>query len=872
MKCHICNRTIQQQDAKRPWKPDFKCSHCHDQRANLHYCNSCWWWECGPMPAANALPEKVKGKRVQDPLVSPCPLRGDEAEDGEKDKRDEHKLRFQEKCPLVASKWDGGLEGALDKALQAYDELYYEPGDLEDDELEAVEAQRRLVHAMCAALVSSHYRCRDTTVNIVHLWDTPVVASKHLEVCYGSMTTTDGKRFVPKAKAKVAKAALLAYEIIERILKDKLNVAQAHKQLRDLQAELTLSNGEIKETMELAIMAFHCCNVHREADDHWDWIDPVVGGTKVDKGKFKPGKASGFLSAKFKKDTFADTKLTTEAQQKLGNVYASLCIQGQVPGDQRFADQQVANLSGNVLTPVQARYLQTLPRYDHVGQQVGTHAPKCEKNIRKRVKNRIKAVLDAVVQIRTNKAQELTAFAQTLRDVGAYRAQDIPDPIGQPFALNAMVRLGQLKTTKDQEVKAYQTVGGWFSRAKKSKRRDYQTKKNEQQALANAQAEAFVINNMLQGYPSYRDLFVADSLFSAGVITNLVKDTNTDTIRADLDPLLDALITDIRGGTHWLEHSTKDGLFTALAGNPQNFAFRTETFSAQEQIDWSDVLNLCPKSNAGSTGGDFTGMRYDVTTVQTRTDGREKAWPWYIDWRVEKDRFIYDYHDIPPQELSNFCSFTHWRYDECPCPYPTYGHHLIVLDPNIINLNRCVFTLGDKGQPHRSALMMLQDIVCGVRTKYDTDGPGASDRFETLLRLLAHIQHPAPQLPDAAGMRTRWRTLVQNLNWTRFDANQKMPYMPDMLPVIEVHMFGSVLIEDAIGIYLGKTYYEGNTQKTSTVHQGIQQLKGRQVSPPDWELKVYECTERLDMLKKKLPAEHSVLGVMHHAPGDADLQ
>lgn len=870
MKCHICNADIQGNAVKRPWNPNFRCPYCYTKADQLAYCQACWWWECGPMPALAGLPAKVKKpSQVQDEeptLVSPCPLRPrdpqQQQQQTEQQQRADHLMHFKAHCGLVSHHWTKGINASLGDALSTYDALYYVGDEQDPQKLEEQQEQRRLVHALCAAYWTSHYLCRDITQHKVHLWDTPVVAAKHLEVCYFGMSI-QGKAFVKQAMRVKARAALLAQETVERVLKDKLGTARAHQQLRDIQGALGLGNDAIKEVLELAIMTFHCCTALRKPDDHNDWIAAQLkpDDPRVDQGTFKPGKASGFCDAAFHGAVFAGNKLTDAAQQKLGAVYASLCTQGAPPQDRRFPDQAVAALTGGnpaVLTAAQARYLQSVPRYDHTDLAVAQHASPCELAVRTRVKTAVRGALAGLCAERTRvtTAQDnaLTQHVADLVTGGVVTQQEVPDPLTHAFLVHAGREIARLKTQKEADRDRYNKASRAFSKRKRQFRADAIT------ALRALQRLEIAHRNLVQRlgqdfYFELRDLPTsADFVAARPAIVELAKDNPDDpTVAAAMDTLLDALVQDIRDGGHWIEHTSKDGLFSALAHNKDLF-LKTETYDAQQAIDWADVLALCPEGNPGGTGGSFTGMDYDVTRVQGRTDGRENAWPWYMDWRVEKDRFLYDYNDLPPRELSNFASFTLWRYDECPSPYQTYGHHMIVLDPHVINLDRAVITMGDKGHPRRSALLLLQDLLCKAKDKYGNDPPAAPVRMETLLRLIVHAGHRPQPVPDTAGLRRHYKNLVTYHAWKDFRPDRFPAAMTQMLPVLEMHVFGPLRPADALALYVARQYWdigESRVGEAPNVVQGLRTLK--QTESPAWELVVYRC------IKPSSPAQRPPL-------------
>jgi hypothetical protein len=187
---------------------------------------------------------------------------------------------------------------------------------------------------------------------------------------------------------------------------------------------------------------------------------------------------------------------------------------------------------------------------------------------------------------------------------------------------------------------------------------------------------------------------------------------------------LDAIIADLRANAD-IESASGDGLLNAYNGNA-NLALRSEAGNLAADIPWSEILSC-----AAGGDGNYRGMDLDIADHRGRTDGRQNAWH-YLDWRNDKDRYMYDYYEMPIADRPVFVSLS--MTVDLPEVNTRYGSHMIVWDRASV-IPRSVFTLGDKGIARRSMLLLLRDLLYPIPQKDGSPAIGAKDRLLTFLNI-----------------------------------------------------------------------------------------------------------------------------------------
>ncbi|MBZ5712964.1 hypothetical protein [Nannocystis pusilla] len=147
-----------------------------------------------------------------------------------------------------------------------------------------------------------------------------------------------------------------------------------------------------------------------------------------------------------------------------------------------------------------------------------------------------------------------------------------------------------------------------------------------------------------------------------------------------------------------------------------------------QAIDWDEVF----PADGFAQGHSFLGLRRHYAAI----DGTSARPAHYLDWRNHKDRWLYDCFPIDPQRRPLFASLA--VHPIVPEPNNNYGHHFLLYDSAQVR-HRRIICFGDKQQPRRSMLLLLDDLLYG-HTKKDGDGPqAASSRLKVLERVLRRV-------------------------------------------------------------------------------------------------------------------------------------
>jgi hypothetical protein len=260
----------------------------------------------------------------------------------------------------------------------------------------------------------------------------------------------------------------------------------------------------------------------------------------------------------------------------------------------------------------------------------------------------------------------------------------------------------------------------------------------------------------------------------------------------DLSTLLDTIIEDMNSGKFWVETTSWDPLFSQYyisSTNRANFCVLNQYQTARRDINWQHVFPDC----ANTPNATAPGTRHLPHMLAYVRDGRQNAKQWYMDWRNDKDQYLYDCFNFTVDERPTFANYSAL----CRAPEPNYqyGRHQIVWNSNV--LDRSVISPGDKGVAYRSKLLLLQDLLCRVPLatgEYIADEDKAKLLQEILQGLLSH------------GYIDRWDVLDLTGN---VDSNQRVIRQPihtrGTITLFECHIFGDMLLErDAFALTLSK--------------------------------------------------------------------
>ena len=190
-------------------------------------------------------------------------------------------------------------------------------------------------------------------------------------------------------------------------------------------------------------------------------------------------------------------------------------------------------------------------------------------------------------------------------------------------------------------------------------------------------------------------------------------------------------------------------------------------------VSWKDVF---PED-----GFDQADTFQTIRQHYAATEGTSPRPAHYMDWRNHKDHWLYDCFNIQTTRRPVFTSLA--VHTILPEPNTNYGGNVLLFRRNTIR-HRTVFTFGDKQQPRRSMLLVLDTILFGRKKKDGYDGQAPGERLKVVEKILRRSCFLSG---------TVQANIVNNLpaQWQRSCTGIKVGYpMPDFL--IECHIFGGV--------------------------------------------------------------------------------
>ena len=224
--------------------------------------------------------------------------------------------------------------------------------------------------------------------------------------------------------------------------------------------------------------------------------------------------------------------------------------------------------------------------------------------------------------------------------------------------------------------------------------------------------------------------------------------------------------------------------------------------------------------------GTFEDLAFNLTENLKREDGRQHAWH-YLEWRKQKEGFMYDYYMRSTDDSPVFTSLS--QDVNLPLPNKTYGHHLIVWKQDV--LRRAIFTLGDYGRPRRSVLLLLRDLLYPIGRK-DGQQIESAKRVYTVANIF--YRH----------VRSRHRRIFTNDHYQTTlgeDAVRK-----DNEANIECHVFGSLNINQNAKVIVIATSAAAPAHPRlgfpAIIRTELDANLPQPVAPGDWELIKYDST------------------------------
>ncbi len=272
---------------------------------------------------------------------------------------------------------------------------------------------------------------------------------------------------------------------------------------------------------------------------------------------------------------------------------------------------------------------------------------------------------------------------------------------------------------------------------------------------------------------------------------------------AKLDELIDKLVERMNSGSYWLETSCSEGLLWAYAGAPNKGAFKmlNETTMNLKKTSWKRIFKDCMDGDTSK----IEAVHFKSSYLNEVTDNRANAREWYLDWRHDKDRVLYNFYDFPPKDLACFASFSLWKTQ--PQPKKGYGYNMLIFDPAKIR-KRSVLSVNDYGRPCRSMLLVLHDLVRGVKCM-DGDEPSPyKERLRMLDELILHLDANHDAENPITDARTRLQAQMDDGLGSYKTLNYwKDPQIDQIGTILELHMFGDVKMNtDVAGIVACEAY------------------------------------------------------------------
>jgi len=519
-------------------------------------------------------------------------------------------------------------------------------------------------------------------------WQTRTIAKKHLPKHLDKIED----EFGDTVKGLVGKKTwldALGLDEIELYLKECYHPTLMAKRL----LEIADNPAAARETLEIALIIYHVLTATRtkvQVGSHWS------NGALV--SSFKPVEALGYLSpARYESLYSADgdgSAFSAKAKaliNKLWTVLNDNRAGNQLPDHPRYRDLNVPV----ALSTVEKNYLQYLPTFDttYVNREQRTQ---CESVVRKRVVASVKAYRDAwgkdnypkttTISFTENRQPGTKGRSKSIR-IKAFEVQE------KEIKFTATGKTGNVPTditdTEDQKI------------------RDFVTR--------------------------LIDYFYLDMVNGAVNVTitfetgNKRRDTRRDNVKERIktlfeeketlnaDQFVDLMLQSMKND-FYVDQAFDDGV-ARLIFERDDFVPKAWFPLKLQDIQYSQLFPNC-----GFGVGDKLAS---IDEHYTATGGSSPRPAHYMDWRNHKDLWLYDCFPIPATSRPLFCSLS--MQPIVPQPNTNYGHHVLLFNRNTTK-NRCIYTLGDKQQPRRSMLLLLDDLLYSRKKKDGDAGQSAKTR------------------------------------------------------------------------------------------------------------------------------------------------
>jgi hypothetical protein len=572
-----------------------------------------------------------------------------------------------------------------------------------------------------------------------------------------------------------------------------------------------------RETLELAIILYHALTAARPRDDldsHWS----------QSRTNFKPHEALGFVSkahheALYDTDTEGE-RLCQATRDRLNAVWQALgdtSPANTLPTHPRFPDLNV----DSSLTTVEKNYLQYLPTFDHPKTQASQRS-ECEKVVRRRVVDTVAAYREAYLKTTTLEQVYVTVNKVDIAGKMAstkYITLDAPDldTVSLAFA-----KVGEAKHCREDIATSEQQKITRLLRAI-----------GDSTYLAQHKPAVTITMTHERGNTrrdNRRDAVVRKLLSACKTDgTNYWLEYSRDTARVrhngsvaftwDAEDYTDEIIAMMQS-EFYVDQAFDDNLarltLTATGIVPQGWFPLNLTDPRTRTPNKTKYRDIFPNCSFGSDP--------EIDKIDTHYEAFGGSSPrpaHYIDWRNHKDWWLYDCFAIDPRRRPLFCSLS--LQPLVPEPNPNYGNHTMLFKRSTTR-HRSVHTFGDKEQPRRSMLLVLDDIFYEHPKK---DGDSNIKLAQNRVKIADDLFRRLENIPGqrSKSLSSQWDTTLQG------------PFIryPDPDYLIECQVFGPIVpSRDMLGFItwvevprwiremrLEKFFYVDGSEDTNGLHPGV---------------------------------------------------
>lgn len=664
-------------------------------------------------------------------------------------------------------------------------------------------AQERV---QCRAIKDANGKSESDGAKKLKRWQGHELAAKHLRAHLQDIEDQFGKT-VRDIVERPAWLRALAMEDIELFMK-----GFKHPTLMAIELLNGSNASDARETLEVGIIVHHALTAARPRGDvkkHW----------ACKASSFIPKEALGFVSGEHFEALYGDVDdaqaFTEDTQKKIDSLWKVLDDSADpknvLPSHPRFADAHVG--SSVLLDAVEKDYLRYLPVFDHPESEKDNRS-ECEAVVRDRVEKTLKKYLAHYgpdvwyrppdLEMTWKKKAEQKGTTKTLTILEKQRGASLVIS----FEKDIVHAKKELVATEKNKIKPFlqgllvptdlrnnhcrleiEIEGEEGNDRRKARRK----------AVEDAVKEAFDAEKKPF---SWRIGFVDDAGAAEGA----------PPIQAFLDTLCS------RMWDHFCVDQAFDcGVSTMIVNNAKTDATFTPKAWFPLKTKDLDLTEVFPDCGGGGVTIETIEDHYEDT------GGSSPRPAHYMDWRNHKDLWLYDCFHIARRRRPVFGSLSVQPF--LPAPNPNYGGHILYYKRPEIR-QRTVFTFGDKQQPRRSMLLVLDTILHGRTKKDGGSAQKVAARQKVIFELLR--RHDVIELHGGKTLEELWKKTFEG---------EKVPY-PEGDLLIECQIFGGIdllrdgsafvpAIEDEDAVYYIKSQHlktadlNATLGKLNTVYPGM---------------------------------------------------